>query len=68
MLTVTTNSGYKIHILDRAFHGFGQAKFAYGGLVLGSSLFTILPLLPLKLLLNKKVVRIDSNNHPAALI
>jgi len=27
----------------RAFHGFGQAKFPYGGSVLGSSPFPILP-------------------------
>jgi hypothetical protein len=26
----------------RAFHGFGQAKFPDGGLVLGSSQFTLL--------------------------
>jgi len=30
------------------FHGFGQAKFAYGGLILGSSHFTLLHQLPLK--------------------
>jgi len=30
------------------FHGFGHAKFAYGGLNLGSSQVTLLPLLPLK--------------------
>jgi len=32
----------------RAFHGFGQAKFADGGSILGSSQFTQLPQLPLK--------------------
>jgi len=26
----------------RVFHGFGQAKFAYGGSILGSSQFTLL--------------------------
>jgi len=26
-----------------AFHEFGQAKFAYGGLILGLSQFTLLP-------------------------
>ncbi len=31
----------------RAFHGFGQAKFPDGGLVLGSRQFSILPQLPL---------------------
>jgi hypothetical protein len=44
----------------RAFHVFGQAKFAYGGLVLGSSQFTLLPQLPLKMTLNIKAVKIDS--------
>jgi len=42
------------------FHGFGQAKFADGGLILGSSQFTLLPLLPLKTSLDIKVVKIDS--------
>jgi len=31
------------------FHGLGQAKFAKGGSVLGSSQFTLLPQLPLKM-------------------
>jgi len=43
----------------RAFQGFGQAKFAYGGSVLGSSQFTLLPQLPLKTMLDLKVVKID---------
>jgi hypothetical protein len=29
--------------LYRAFHGFGKAKFAYGGSILGSGQFSILP-------------------------
>ncbi len=33
-----------------AFHGFGQAKFACGGMILGSSLFTLLLQLPLKMI------------------
>jgi len=34
--------------LDRAFHGFGQAKFLYGGgAVLGLSQFSLLPQLAL---------------------
>jgi len=37
------------------FHGFGQAKFAEDGLILGSSKFT-----PLKMVLNLKVVKIYS--------
>jgi len=36
----------------RAFHGFGQAKLAYCGLILGSSQFTQLQLLPLKMMLD----------------
>jgi len=43
----------------RAFHGFGQAKFLDGGLVLGSRQFSILPQLPPKILLDSKVVKID---------
>jgi hypothetical protein len=42
------------------FHGFGQAQFAYGGLISGSSLFTLLPKLPLKMMLSLKVVKFDS--------
>jgi len=42
------------------FHGFGQAKFDYGGSILGSSQFTLLPQLPLKTMLGLKVVKIDS--------
>jgi len=33
---------------DKAFNPFGQAKFPYGGSVLGSSQFSILPQLPQK--------------------
>ncbi len=44
----------------RTFHGFGQAKFAYGGSNLGSSRFTILAQLLLKMMLVLKVVKIDS--------
>jgi len=38
-------------------HGFGQAKFAYGGSILGSGQFTLLPQLPLKTMLSLKVVK-----------
>jgi len=44
----------------RAFHGIGRAKFAYGGLILGSRQFTLLPQLPLKTMLNLKGVKIKS--------
>jgi len=40
--------------------GFGQAKFANGGSILGSSQFTLMPQLPLKTMLILKVVKIDS--------
>ena len=40
----------------RAFHRFGQAKFPNGGLILGSSQFSIVPQLPPKILLDSKVV------------
>jgi hypothetical protein len=40
--------------LQCAFHRFGQAKFPYGGLVLGSSQFTLQPRLPLKMMLWSK--------------
>jgi len=39
------------------FYGFGQAKFTYGGLVLGSNHFTLLPQLPRKTMLDLKVVK-----------
>jgi hypothetical protein len=35
----------------KAFHRFWQAKFLDGGFVLGSSQFTLLPQLPLKMML-----------------
>jgi len=44
----------------RVFHGFGQAKIAYGGSILGSSQFALLPQLPPKIMLGLKVVKIDS--------
>ncbi len=43
----------------RAFPQFGQAKFPNGGLVLGSSQFSILPKLPPKIPLDSKVVKIN---------
>jgi len=46
--------------LYRAFHRFGQAKFPYGGLVLGSSQISLLPKLPQKMTVSLKVVKIDS--------
>jgi len=36
------------------FHRFGKAKFADGGLILGSSQLTQLPQLPLKTMLDLK--------------
>ncbi len=47
-------------IIYRAFHGFGQAKFAYVGSVLVLIQLTLLPQLPLKTKLDLKVVKINS--------
>jgi hypothetical protein len=41
------------------FQGFSYAKFAYGGSILSSSQFLILPQLPQKMKLMSKVVKID---------
>jgi hypothetical protein len=41
------------------FQGFSYAKFAYGGLILSSSQFLILPQLAQKMTLKSKVVKID---------
>ena len=41
------------------FHRFGQAKFAYGSQVSGSSQFRLLPQLPEKTKLALKVVKIN---------
>jgi len=43
----------------RAFHGFGQANFPDGGLILCSGQFSILPQLPPWTMLSLKVVKID---------
>jgi len=56
-LSQSTHACYNTYM---AFHGFEQAKFAYGGSVLGSSQFTLLPQQPLKTMLNLKMVKIDS--------
>jgi len=49
----------------RAFHGFGQAKFAFGGSILGSNQFTAPA--AFKTMLDINVVKIDSiNNHLAS--
>jgi len=45
---------------NRAFHGFGQAKFPDGGSALGSSQFSKLPQLHQKTMLASKGVKIDS--------
>jgi len=44
----------------KVFHRFGQAKFAYCGSILGSNKFTLLPQLPLKIMLNLKLVKIGT--------
>jgi len=52
------------------FHGFGQATFADGGLILTLSQFAQLPQLPLKITFDLKVVKINLkiNTHLALLI
>ena len=52
----------------RAFHGFGQAKFPDGVSDSDLSLFSLLPQLPLKMMLGLKVVKIDKNKQLALLI
>ena len=47
------------NLIYRAFHRFGQAKIAYGGLVLGLSQFSILPQLPPKIMPNSNLVKFD---------
>jgi len=42
------------------FHGFGQTKFADGGLILGLSKLSLLSELLPKMMLDLKVVKIDS--------
>jgi len=51
---------FSANLFHRAFHGFGQAKFPDGGLVLGLSQFSILPQLPQKTMLCLKGVKINS--------
>jgi len=50
-----------IYAMARLFHGFGQAKFAYGGLVLGLSQFSILPQLPLMPSMNDAQLKSGQN-------
>jgi len=51
------------------FHGFGQAKFADGGSILGSSQFTQLPQVRIKMMLKfKKGQNRLKNNQLASLI
>jgi hypothetical protein len=42
------------------FQGFSKAKSAYGGSILSSSQFLILPQLPQKIKLASKLVEVDS--------
>jgi len=49
----------KTQITYSVFHRFGQAKFAYGDLILSSSQFSLLPQRPLKMTHAVKVVKID---------
>jgi len=48
----------------KVFHGFGHAKFTYGGSFLGSSQFTLLPQMPLKTMLGLTGVKnLPKNNQ-----
>jgi len=47
-LAIVVNAFDIRDMLLLVFHGIGQAEFAYRGLVLGSSQFTLIPPLPLK--------------------
>jgi len=57
-----THSTHKHNVskYNKAYHGFGHAKFPDSGSVLGLSLFSILPHLPLKMMVGLKVVKINS--------
>jgi hypothetical protein len=50
---------YLVHSYS-VFHQFREAKFAYGGSILSSSQFLLLPQLPQKMELASKVVKVDS--------
>jgi len=45
------NQGNPLKSYNRVFHRFWQAKFAYGGSILGTSQFSLLPQLPQKMTL-----------------
>jgi hypothetical protein len=47
-------------MLNFAYHGFREAKFAFGCSIFGWSQFSKLPQLPQKMKLASKVVNIDS--------
>jgi len=49
-----------LYVDVRAFEEFGQAEFAFGSLVLGSSKFSLQPKVPEKMMLDSKVVDINS--------
>jgi hypothetical protein len=56
---LNTNLKIKSTYSYSVFQGFSLAKFAYGGSILSSSQFLILPQLPQKMKLKSKVVKID---------
>jgi len=49
------------HDTYRAFHRFEQAKFPNGGLVLGSSKFSVQPQLPPEMMLSQKRSKLTQN-------
>ncbi len=65
---IANHNGRKRNANYRTFHRFGQAKYPNGGSVLGSSQFSVLPLLPPKTMLGLKEVKIDLKKQLALLI
>jgi hypothetical protein len=57
--TAVATAAASIPTTNREFRGIGQANFLDGGSVSGSSQFSKLHQLPLKILLYSKVVKID---------
>ena len=58
--TVLSKNKEKTCYIYRVFHGLWQDKFADGGSILGSSQLSLRPKLPLKTMLDLKVVKINS--------
>jgi len=59
---------FRLEMFYREFHGFGQAKFPDGGLVLGSSQFSYCPSGLQKFCFIQKWSKLAKNNRFASLI